>query len=208
MVYDEGTGYLLLSSSLAGETTQLYAIDPENKLAFPAGDFGDKVYPVVSMYQYERIQELTVKLIPTSVSLNEGDTQELVAHVLPMTYQNQVTWTTSDAAVASVDENGCVTALKEGTATITATTVEADAGGGHATASCTITVKGLASVSVEVGGQIVTDEGDQMGHHRYWRFVYYHFCKCRDDVYWCRLSRWKDLWYQQQFYRSVLYLPG
>ena len=159
MVYDEGTGYLLLSSSLAGETTQLYAIDPENKLAFPAGDFGDKVYPVVSMYQYERIQELTVKLIPTSVSLNEGDTQELVAHVLPMTYQNQVTWTTSDAAVASVDENGCVTALKEGTATITATTVEADAGGGHATASCTITVKGLASVSVEVGGQIVTDEG-------------------------------------------------
>ncbi|MFR8333354.1 MAG: Ig domain-containing protein [Oscillospiraceae bacterium] len=49
---------------------------------------------------------------------------------------------------------GLVTALKEGTATITATSVATDADGNHATASCEITVKGLTSVSFKVNGQM------------------------------------------------------
>lgn len=47
-----------------------------------------------------------------------------------------VKWESSDATVAKVDQNGKVTALKDGTATIKATV-------GKFTAECAVTVKGL-----------------------------------------------------------------
>ena len=52
-----------------------------------------------------------------------------------------VTWSSSAESVASVDENGKVTALSAGTATITATSVQKDASGNPVTATCTVTVK-------------------------------------------------------------------
>lgn len=161
MVYDTDTRFLLLTSCQDGAPAQFYVIDPETKLSFSAGDFGREAYPVVSMYQYPRTQELTVKLFPVAASINVSDTVQLKAGVVPSTYENQVTWVSSDPTIASVDENGLVTAMKEGSATITATSVAADTNGNHATATCTVTVKGLAHISVEISGQIVTNEGTQ-----------------------------------------------
>ena len=67
------------------------------------------------------------------LTLTEGDTEQLTATVLPKGADKTVRWTTSNESVAKVSSEGLVTALKAGTATITA---EA----GTITATCTVTV--------------------------------------------------------------------
>ena len=159
MTYDPSTGYLLLSRCLQGETSELIAIDPETLLWTKLGDFGQGVRPVVSLYQYERITELTVFLNQAEAQVWEEDSVTLTAQVLPSSYQDQVTWSTSDASVATVDEHGVVTAIKGGTATVTATSVDVNDEGEHATASCTVTVKSLGDLSATVNAQVVTENG-------------------------------------------------
>lgn len=78
-----------------------------------------------------------------SITLNKstgagapGGSETLVATVLPADASNKaVTWSTSSAAIATVTSAGLVTLVSNGTATITATTVD-----GAKTASCTYTV--------------------------------------------------------------------
>jgi hypothetical protein len=78
-----------------------------------------------------------VSLNHSSITLKTGDTQQLVAIVLPLNAANKsVTWTSSDAKVATV-AGGVITAVAPGTATITVTT----AVGGYK-ATCTVTVTG------------------------------------------------------------------
>ena len=75
----------------------------------------------------------SITLNKTSASLKVGETVTFTATVGPDDATDKtVTWTTSDASIATV-KDGCVTALKIGTATITAKA-------GDKTASCTITV--------------------------------------------------------------------
>ena len=58
-----------------------------------------------------------------SVQILEGDTEQLTVQVLPEDALNQtLTWTSSNPNVATVDENGLITAILEGSAIITATT--------------------------------------------------------------------------------------
>lgn len=77
-----------------------------------------------------------VTLDKTSLSIEAGQTAQLTATVQPANADNQaVTWSTSDANIASVDVNGKVTANAKGTATITVTTAD-----GGKTATCTVTV--------------------------------------------------------------------
>lgn len=149
MVYDPVTGYLMLSSYMEGEENNLYAIHPETLLATNLGSFGEKVWPVVSMYQYERATELTVKLNMTAADMDGNDSLNLTAKVVPAAYQKGVTWSTSNPSVATVDENGVVTAVAEGNAVITATSVDQNASGMAATATCNVTVRGLAAVDAD-----------------------------------------------------------
>ena len=66
--------------------------------------------------------------------MTEGDTQTLTATVKPDNATDKtVTWSTSSASIATVDNNGKVTAVKEGTATITAKA-------GDKSATCKVTV--------------------------------------------------------------------
>lgn len=84
---------------------------------------------------------VTEDVVPTSVSLDKttasvkkGETVTLTATVTPTNAVNKtVTWSSSNTSVATVN-NGIVTAVKGGTATITAKTSNGK------TASCTITV--------------------------------------------------------------------
>ena len=87
---------------------------------------------------FDPIESLT--LDKTTADVEVGKTTKLSASVLPATADQTVTWSTSDAEVATVSK-GTVTGVKEGTATITATS-------GDKTATCTITVK-AASVAYE-----------------------------------------------------------
>ena len=76
-----------------------------------------------------------VKLDQTSVELEEGDSVTLKATVSPENATDKtVTWTSSDESIATVDENGKVTAVKAGNVTITATS-------GIQSATCSVTVK-------------------------------------------------------------------
>ena len=82
------------------------------------------------------VKVTSVTVTPATLSLVEGDSQQLQVAVLPADATNpKVTWTTSDAQVASVTD-GAVKALKPGTAMITAT-----ADGKQGTCAVTVTAK-------------------------------------------------------------------
>ena len=84
----------------------------------------------------EPVQVTDVELDITQKALNVGDTFTLTATVKPDNATDKsVTWSSSNTSVATVDENGVVTAVAEGTATITATASNG------VEASCTVTVK-------------------------------------------------------------------
>ena len=70
----------------------------------------------------ETVAVKSVNVTPSTAALVVGDTTTLKAEVLPADATDPtITWTSSDDKVASVDENGKVTAVAEGKATITAT---------------------------------------------------------------------------------------
>ncbi|GKX67628.1 Ig-like domain-containing protein [Inconstantimicrobium mannanitabidum] len=78
----------------------------------------------------------SVSLNITTDTLIVGRTDTLKATVNPSNATNKaVKWTTSNASVVQVDQNGNIKALAKGTAIITVTTVD-----GNKTASCTVNV--------------------------------------------------------------------
>ena len=97
-----------------------------------------------------------VTLNKATLSLIAGASETLTATVAPADATNKkVTWKSSNAAVATVDTNGKVTAVKAGEATITVTTED-----GGKTATCRVTVSDreikvteitLAALAIYVG---------------------------------------------------------
>lgn len=78
-----------------------------------------------------------ITLDKSTMELGEGERVKLNPTVSPdNATSKQVNWTSSDASTATVDANGNITAVKAGTAVITATTVD-----GNFKADCSVTVK-------------------------------------------------------------------
>ena len=91
----------------------------------------------VTVKEAANVPVTSVSLDKTTLELTEGETTQLTATVLPDNATNKaVTWSTSNASIATVDANGLVTAVSAGTATITVTTED-----GSFTAKCTVTVR-------------------------------------------------------------------
>jgi len=87
---------------------------------------------------YASVAVTGISLNPTSISLILGETGVIAANVLPENATNKnVTWSSSNTGVATVNEKGEVTGVGGGSSTITATTQD---GGFTATASVTVTV--------------------------------------------------------------------
>ena len=77
-----------------------------------------------------------VMLNKNELTLIPGETETLVATVQPANASNdKVTWTSNNPDVATVSDNGLVTAMDNGTATITVTSQD-----GNKTATCEVTV--------------------------------------------------------------------
>ena len=64
----------------------------------------------------------SISLNVTSLVLEAGDTQKLTATVSPSSAENkEITWSTSNEEIVTVDEQGLVTGHRKGSATVTAT---------------------------------------------------------------------------------------
>ena len=104
-----------------------------------------------------------ITLDQTSGTLTEGDTVTLTATVSPDNASNKsVTWETSNSAVATVVD-GVVTALKAGTATITAKTVD----GFSATYALTVEAEAVNYTNLVPTSQAVdsTEPYNGTGYH-------------------------------------------
>lgn len=96
-----------------------------------------------------------VELDKTSLEMKPGETVNLVVTINPNNATDKtVTWTTSDASIASVDANGKVKAVKVGTATITAKV-------GEKSAECIVVVNGIPDGAVNLGIVITRDDGSK-----------------------------------------------
>lgn len=102
----------------------------------------------------------SVELNKTTLELVEGESDTLVVTVKPSDATDKtVAWSTSSASIATV-ENGKVTAIKEGEATITAT-----AGGKSATCKVVVAKKVIAVSSVELNKttlELVEEESETL----------------------------------------------
>lgn len=89
-----------------------------------------------SIYAKEKIDVESISLSPAKIDLDVGETETLTSTISPVdaSYQT-VTWKSNAPSVATVDQNGTVTAKGVGEAVITATAQD-----GGKTATCTVTV--------------------------------------------------------------------
>lgn len=102
--------------------------------------------PIRPVYA-EKISVSGITLDKMSTQLWTGSTTSIIATITPAkSFEKGVIWFSSNSSVASVDDNGIITALKEGETTITATTID----GGYS-ATCSVTVKAIPSGAVDMG---------------------------------------------------------
>ena len=96
-----------------------------------------------------------VSVVPTAGSVTVGQTLALTASVAPADATNKaVTWSSSSDSIATVSDDGVVTGVAEGDATITVTTED-----GGFTATCDVTVE---AATVAVTGVSVSPTSDSI----------------------------------------------
>ena len=102
------------------------------------GDYEARVNVTV-----KKISVTDISLNKTSLNLVEGNSSTLSATVLPKNAADRtVTWKSDNTSVATVDKNGKVTAVKEGTANIVVTSND-----GNKKAECKVTVSKPVAVT-------------------------------------------------------------
>ena len=98
------------------------------------------------------VEVTSVTVSPESINMVIGDTERLTLTILPENASvKSGTWASSDEAVATVSQDGTVTAVAEGTAVITVT-----AGSKSATCNVTITEERIEIESIEISPAEVT----------------------------------------------------
>jgi hypothetical protein len=95
-----------------------------------------------------------VRLDKTATTLVEGDTEELMATVMPENATDKgIEWKSDNESVATVSQAGLVTALKEGSSAITVITND---GGLKATCDVTVNKKTIAVLEVQLNKKELT----------------------------------------------------
>ena len=118
-----------------GSTAEAYA----NAL----GDNKNLTFKLIGGSEEKEIESVT---LPASLEIKVGETSTLTAVILPEDASDKtLTWSSSDENVATVDENGKVTAVKAGNAVITATASN------NVSASCELTVAEISDFTITDG---------------------------------------------------------
>lgn len=101
-----------------------------------------------------------IAVTPTTLSLTEGETKTLSTKVTPAEANQNVTWTSSNKTVATVDATGKVTANAAGDAKITATTKD----GTGLTAKCAVTVTAAPKAELVAESTSISCDGLEYGY--------------------------------------------
>ncbi len=122
-------------------------------------------FSAVGVTKYYGTSSTTTKATAITVdsenlSLTEGKTAILSATVTPAEANQNVTWTSSDKTVATVDTEGKVTAKAAGNAKITATTKD----GTGLTATCAVTVTAAPKAELVAKSTSITCDGLEYGY--------------------------------------------
>ena len=115
----------------------------EEMNVYPQTNLGKKIwvadedgYPCVPS-SWRNVSVTSITLNKTSLSTETGKSETLTAIVLPDNATDKsVTWSSSNTSIATVDNNGKVTAKNAGSATITCTAND----GSGVQATCAVTV--------------------------------------------------------------------
>lgn len=135
-----GTNATAGSETLSGEPTKWYCIAGSGAftvtVTFKSGEGGGTDTPS------EGVAVTGITLNKSTLTLAPQKSEKLVATIAPTgATKKDVKWTSTDPAIASVDADGTVKALKTGKATIIATTVD-----GGFTAMCEVTVDAATGI--------------------------------------------------------------
>ena len=149
MTFDYDTGMLYWTpvfreSFYSAMTTGLAMVDPETAQGYNLGMIGTAGAQVSGLYvicdEFPAETEpalLGMVMSPVKADLVVGQTAELNAVTIPTNLDANITWSSSDIDVVTVDENGVITAKGQGTAVITAT---AEYNGVKMTAECRVSI--------------------------------------------------------------------
>ena len=133
MTYDYDTDMLYWTpvfreGFFSGISSALIMIDPETAHGYNLGMVGASgaslsgIYAISDNFPTEPDPALlSVIMDPVKADLVAGQSAELKAITIPMTLDAEITWSSSDIEVVTVDENGVITAVSQGNAVITAT---------------------------------------------------------------------------------------
>ncbi|MEG1772823.1 MAG: Ig-like domain-containing protein [Clostridia bacterium] len=108
----------------------LYSVDPATAVATPIGNIYDSNMEVTclstkSEFTGDPVSVTGINLVPATATLKQNKTLSLIAQVLPWdATERGVSFTSSNPNIATVDQNGVVTAISYGETTITATTTD------------------------------------------------------------------------------------
>jgi uncharacterized protein YjdB len=130
------TSNYVIPSAFAGSYKDAYSGATITLTSGATQSMGAFQYMVLTNANVAQVAVTGVSVSPASASISAGTTRQLAATITPSNATNQnVSWSSSNAAVATVNASGLVTGVTGGNATITVTTQD-----GNKTASAAITV--------------------------------------------------------------------
>jgi hypothetical protein len=136
-----------------GQTLTLSMSNPLVGIAITSqknGTLAEAVITESNLFDFGTIVQ-SISLSPEQLNLYVGNAAQLQTQILPSNAANKtVTWASSNASIAMVNESGLVTALAPGTANISATTND-----GNFVAQCAVSVTQPAQTSRNDQGVIV-----------------------------------------------------
>lgn len=194
---------------LTAELTQGLKLGDKIQFRCIRSDYGTTKEVIAQILDVEPapiVAATSVTLDSTTLELASGTSAQLTATVEPANCNQAAVWSSSDVAVATVNDSGVVTAIAGGTATITVAY-------GDITATCSVTVIELPSNYVLVSsstlglGKTYTPDTPYTGTSKGVSFEAANLADYGDGMQWCKVGHDKygagSMWNTTAFAEEV-----